>query len=463
MSYQKQNFSTGDILYASQLNAMEDGIIEAEKLAMEGAAGAANMEKGSAALSTQQVPRTGADYGDKVTQKEGEASPHFDFTGYERAKEITGKADDEKTRIPFGAVGKYSASMNGRTSAQKNHAFAVNNSTIAAGEESFAAGYETIAEGNGSAAFGSRTWAKGTESHTEGILTLTEGQASHAEGSLTKAKGNYSHAEGYTTEAEGLYSHTEGSATKTWGFSSHAEGNETLADTNASHAEGSGTKVVSYQIIDTASGEGGAGGGGNPDVPPSEDEYESLEDYRARYAACAHAEGNNTIAMGYGAHAEGVGTGAYGRASHTEGWGTQTGEFYEEQAEEFGGKTVRGADPELGIAAHAEGYNTKAIGNYSHAGGFETIANEQAQTVVGQYNDPNFYKANFHSVFQVGCGSSENDRLNALNICEGGEMIIRWNNGYYSLDSILNIMNNMANMIGGTTGKNYFADAEIKQ
>ena len=88
MSYQKQGFYSGGDLYSSQLEAMEDGIINAERLAMEGAAGAANMEKGSKALSTQQVPRTGADYGDKVTQKDGEDCPHFDFTGYERAKEI---------------------------------------------------------------------------------------------------------------------------------------------------------------------------------------------------------------------------------------------------------------------------------------------------------------------------------------------------------------------------------------
>ena len=449
MSYQKQNFSTGDTLYASQLNAMEDGIIEAQELAMEGAAGAANMEKGSAALSTQQTPRTGADYGNKVTQKEGEDRPHFDFTGYERAKEITGKAEDEKIRMPFGAIGKYSASMNGRSSAQKNHAFAANNSTIAAGEESFAAGYETIAEGNGSSAFGSRTWARGTESHTEGILTLTEGQAAHAEGSLTKAKGDYSHAEGYMSEAEGLYSHTEGSATKTWGFSTHAEGNGTIADANASHAEGSGTKAVSYQIIDTASGEGGAGGSGggsNPDVPPSEGEYESLEDYRARYAACAHAEGNNTIAMGYGAHAEGVGTGAYGRASHTEGWGTQTGEFYEEQVEEFGGKTIRVADQELGIAAHAEGYNTIAVGNYSHASGFETVAASDAQTVVGKYNA--ISPDHIYSLFAVGAGSSNEDRKNSLEVLQSGEIVIRWNEQYYSLNSMLSLI---ANKFGGVS------------
>ena len=43
--YQKQGFYSGQKLQASQLDAMEDGIINAEKLVIEGAAGAANMEK----------------------------------------------------------------------------------------------------------------------------------------------------------------------------------------------------------------------------------------------------------------------------------------------------------------------------------------------------------------------------------------------------------------------------------
>ena len=511
MSYQKQNFRTGDTLYASQLDAMEEGIINAERLAMEGAAGAANMEKGTAALSTQQTPRTGADHGDKVTQKEGEECPHFDFTGYERAKEITGKAEDEKTRIPFGAIGKYSASMNGRSSAQKNHAFAANNSTIAAGEESFAAGYETIAEGNGSAAFGSRTWAKGTESHTEGILTLTEGQAAHAEGSLTKAKGDYSHAEGYMTEANGLYNHTEGSATKTYGFSSHAEGNETVADTNASHAEGSGTKAVSYFEVNSSDGDDpSSGNNSGTSAPPSNyDEYESVEDYRVRAAACSHAEGNNTIAMGYSSHAEGVGTGALGRASHTEGWETHTGASI---GTELDGKEYVISDPTVGVAAHAEGYATWAKGNYSHAEGKETEATEESahaegihtqatgngahaegiyteataigahaegwltkatqpyshasgsgtitsqsnQTVVGQYNKRTSQTG---SMFVVGGGENDNDALrrNAFEVIRDGEIIIYWENNYYSLNLMLNLI---ANRYGGPT---FFDDAKKKQ
>ena len=53
--YNKQGFKSGEKLKASQLEKMEDGIIEAQALAMEGAAGAANMEKGASEGSSQQV------------------------------------------------------------------------------------------------------------------------------------------------------------------------------------------------------------------------------------------------------------------------------------------------------------------------------------------------------------------------------------------------------------------------
>lgn len=176
--YKKQGFYSGQRLKASQLNAMEDGIIEAQELAMEGAAGTANMEKGTGETSTQQVPRA-----DKVTQAEGETCPHFNFTGPADAA--------MQGRVQYGAVGNYSATMNGRSAALNKHAFAINNSTVAKGEESFAQGYETVAEGNSSFAGGSRTWAKGT--------------ASVALGDRTKAIGEYSTALGEQTVAGHAY------------------------------------------------------------------------------------------------------------------------------------------------------------------------------------------------------------------------------------------------------------------
>lgn len=288
-------------------------------------------------------------------------------------------------RIQYGAVGNYSTVLNGRGAALNKHATAIGNSTIAKGEESFAQGYETVAEGGSSFAGGSRCYAKGEGSHTEGI--------------------------------------------------------DNLAGTDAAHTEGANTKVISYSIIET----GNAGGDSStttPDDVPSYGDYDTIEEFGLKAAACGHSEGNNTTVMGYGAHAECVGANAYGHASHAEGWCTQAGEFVEEVGED--GKTYRIANRENGFAAHAEGYNTKALGNYSHASGFNTVASMPSQTVVGQYNKLDNREG---SVFVVGGGEVEAVRKNALEIIRDGEIIILWEGAYYSLNLMLNLV---ANAHGGT-------------
>lgn len=201
--YEKQGFYSGQPLMASQLDAMEEGIIEAQTLAQEGASGAANMEKGTGENATQQTPRA-----DKVTQAEGEDALYFTFTGHPDA-EMAG-------RIQYGAVKNYSASMNGRSAALNKHAFAINNSTVAKGEESFAQGYETIAEGNSSFSGGNRTWAKGS--------------ASVALGDRTKALGEYSFTDGIHTVAGHPYQTVVGVANDNNVESLFEVGNGTLDD-----------------------------------------------------------------------------------------------------------------------------------------------------------------------------------------------------------------------------------------
>jgi hypothetical protein len=198
MDYIKKEFKAGDILSALDLNNMGDGIEEAISLAQEGAAGAANMEKGAGNIATNQSPRS-----DKVTQAEGETAPHFNFTGHPDA----GMAG----RVQYGAVGDYSASLNGRSAALKKHSTSIGNSTVAKGEESFAQGYESIAEGGSSFAGGSQTWAEGEAATSLGMKTKATGKASTAFGAETWAKmdcslagGKQSVAEGYASTALGL-------------------------------------------------------------------------------------------------------------------------------------------------------------------------------------------------------------------------------------------------------------------
>ena len=89
------------------------------------------------------------------------------------------------------------------------------------------------------------------------------------------------------------------------------------------------------------------------------------------------SEGNMVSASGaYGAHAEGnhtIASGAYG--------------------------------------AHAEGDYTEAIGDFSHAQNIHTIAKYNAQTVIGAYNDNDSL-----SLFEIGNGTSDNNRSNAFTV-----------------------------------------------
>lgn len=322
MGYEPKKFEKGDILTALDLNNMGDGIAEAKALAMEGAAGAANMEKGTGVSATQQLP-------DKVADG-------FDFT--DKNANATALDSTLTGTIPYGATGNFSNAFGGKCAAQ--------------GKRSHAEGTTTIAKGN--------------YSHAEGDNSVSLGADSHAEGYATTAAGTGSHTEGTNTIAQGAYSHAEGIRAKTTADGGHAEGCDTTAGEHA-HAEGNNT---------TASG------------------------------AYSHAEGCNTVATGVGSHAEGYATAAQGTYSHAQG------------------QTCR-----------AEGVASNAAGRYIQA-------NEEAQTVVGQYNDYNFTKTGFHSLFQVGCGSDEATRKNGINVSEGGEIIIYWNNAYYSLHAILNLISN---------------------
>jgi hypothetical protein len=117
------------------------------------------------------------------------------------------------------------------------------------------------------------------------------------------------------------------------------------------------------------------------------------------------------------------------------------------------GQIYKVSNPEKGIAAHADGYNTKAIANYSHASGFETVADKDAQTVVGQYNNETSRNG---SLFVVGAGNNDAERINGLEVIQGGEVVIRWEGAYYSLNLMLNLI---ANAHGGPS----FFDLAKKQ
>lgn len=182
--YEKQGFYSGQPLKASQLDAMEDGIIEAQK-------GVTNMEKGAQTGSTQQIP-------------DGVANG-IDFSGRNLLAATydvdVKKWHDATEKVPYGATGLFAHSEGGKSAAIGKRAHAEGTTTIAKGDYSHAEGDNTVALGPHSHAEGSSTVAVGGGSHAEGNLTVAEGQFSHAEGIGSQALGSHSHAAGYYTKA----------------------------------------------------------------------------------------------------------------------------------------------------------------------------------------------------------------------------------------------------------------------
>lgn len=239
------------------------------------------------------------------------------------------------------------------------------------GQCSFSAGYMNKATNGKSIAFGYNNHAYGKFSFVEGRDNKAS-YSSHAEGKGTHAKGLLSHSEGSETIAEGNGSHAEGCATISTGDYSHAEGESTHSIGKDSHAEG--WKTISEGAQSHSEG--------------------AHSKAKGQYT---HAEGYNTIAEGISSHAEGYETHAKAGYSHAEGW-----------------KCIAS-----GGYSHAEGYATKSKGKYTHAEGYYTIANNNYEHASGTYNI-----SNSDTLYSVGIGTSENDRKNAFEIKQNGEVYI---------------------------------------
>ena len=226
--YEKQGFYSGQKLQASQLVAMEDGIINAEKLA----AGAANIEQGS-----------GADAVNAIQQLSDSKSTTFDFTGKNTfAYEHT--ADESLTgAVQYGASNKCAATVGGKSAARGSRSFSSGTSTIAHGSYSHTEGSNTVAYGTSTHAEGTGSYAYGEGAHAEGG-SYAIGKRSHAEGGQCQAIGDNSHAEGSQTIATTAFSHTEGLRTHADGAVAHAEGGDTYASGDYSHAEGQDTHAL---------------------------------------------------------------------------------------------------------------------------------------------------------------------------------------------------------------------------
>lgn len=362
MDYIKKEFKAGDILSALDLNNMGDGIEEAIGLAQKSVV---NMEKGTGENATQQSPRP-----DKtnLTNDQGQLC-------FEGDNPFVGEDDD---LVPYGALGKSSVSLGGRSCAYATHSMATNSKTVALGEESLATGYATIALGGASFSGGSQTVARA--------------EASTALGHKNDAAAPYTFVHGAQNVAAGTYQAVFGVANENNVDNLFEIGNGKL-DTSGNVTQRANAFAVTrdgrvkVQNLDVNTYE-------ENDLVPMAVMVQSLQMIEAdRYIQNGNADGS--VQTKYGA-ANAVGAAAFGT-------------------------------------------HTRANAEASMATGAYTVADKYAQTVVGKYNNK---RSRSDSLFVVGAGADDVNRKNALEVISDGEIVIYWEGNYYSLNNMLNLIAN---------------------
>lgn len=278
----------------------------------------------------------------------------------------------------------------------------------------------TEASGNHSVVLNGKSNASAKRAFAHGNRTIAQGENSHTEGHCTQVlnvsevlNGYAAHAEGYGTLAYGTYSHVEGNRCKTYGANSHAEGYLSVSMKEVAHAEGYGTYA---------------------EAPASHTEGNNTKTSKAY----SHAEGRRTETIGEASHTEGNETITEGDYAHAEGWMTRAKGAYSHTEGQY---TFTHAD-----AAHSEGNNTHAQAPFSHTEGIGTKSNPniQGQHVEGYFN------AESDGVKVIGCGTSDDDRKNAVDVKQDGRVFVKGLGNYDGVDSdnasdLKSVIDNKAN------------------
>lgn len=339
------------------------------------------------------------------------------------------------------ASGKYSHSegFNTDATALASHSEGYSNNVTDGSDYSHAEGYMNTVYAESSHAEGTRNvvTASAKFAHVEGVANVSAGIGSHSEGGPVDveaitggctAAGIYSHAEGQCTNAIGVGSHAEGKNSTANGTNSHAEGNDTTASGEYSHAEG--INSIASGLVSHSEGQSTASGpySHSEGYSTASGEYSHSEGIGTASGSYSHAEGNRTTASALYSHAEGQLTVASGDRSHSEGINTVAS----------------------GDSSHAEGEGTEASGTISHVEGFDTVATkigshaEGSHTkscdpflhASGMYNDNTGYPFDLNlyddgdrlwSLFNIGAGSSEETRMNAVDVKRVGTVYLNEN------------------------------------
>lgn len=347
------------------------------------------------------------------------------------------------------AVGVYSIAMGTFSSATGNAATVIGSFNKAVGSNSTAIGTSNTANGAYSNAFGYANRSDGTVATSIGYASSASGYSAMAIGQNAIANGTVSFATGYTDTAQGNYSTAIGSRNKAIGdysttigeanktaFASYAFGAFNTVNNSFATALGRGNLVngdgaIAMGFEDTATGtvavvQGFHSKAGADNTVAIGTDSKALGIQSLAIGISATATGGGAMAMGYGNTAAGnysatlgYNTKALGTVSMATGtFSTAGGDF----STAMGYSTVAS-----GHNASAFGHFAKASGDYSNAIGNNVVVKSYSGFVTGLFNDSsnaaNSTDVNpANRIFEVGNGTADNARSNAVTILQNGNI-----------------------------------------
>lgn len=362
-----------------------------EKFLPELASGT-NMEKGTGEGSSQQV-------GDPSRVTNGK----WDFG--ERNPNAGNDNNSFKGEQDYGAIGIYSGTFGGSNRASGGRSFAINNRTIAAGDESFAQGYCTVAGGASSFAGGSLTYAKGEASVALGGNTIAGGKASAALGEHSYAMGQDSFVAGDHCQA------LEHAQTVVGRYNLSVDSSSNLSGVLFEVGNGNSSKRSSAFIV----------------LENGSAQVQNTLKVEGRITTSSIKIGDNVI----NSDAKIV-------------------------LQNNGGVCLGSSNINSAVDATAIGAHCHATNVYSTAIGHQSKATAPVATAIGQYINAGYdhqvavgrFNANrSDTLFEVGGGHADDNRLNVFEVYNDGDIGIRFNGKTYSLQKML---------------ASYFTDANLK-
>lgn len=323
------------------------------------------------------------------------------------------------------ANGDYSFASGNAVTAAGNFSIAMGNFATANGTSATAIGYNTEAYGDNSLAMGYISKARGNLSTAMGNQTIASGVTSTSMGTFTIAKSDYSFVAGRfndTTNTNRIFEIGNGTANnaRNNALTILSNGNTGLGTINPVarlHVADSNVVFTGTTPLPSSPGSPPVSGAGTrmmwyPDkaafrtgmVDGSEWDFSNVG--KASFAAgrSSIASADESVALGYFNTASGNNSFAVGNNSQATG----------PAAIAIGQGAIAS-----GFAAISIGYQSSSSGTVSISAGFNTKAKSDFSLVAGKYNDTTAT----NRLFEVGNGTADNARNNALTILTNGSAL----------------------------------------